>query len=227
MDDAKYTLILCKKCLVAKELDQFPKDSRYENGRRKQCKECHNATRMAWIDANRDKVKALGKEAAAKRRSTKEGRDRHNEASKLYYTRHRESALAAAAKYRDAHNAKFVARIRKWQKANPGAVKSLRERWFAANPGAKKAYNQNRRTRLKSTGKLSKDIIPKLFALQKGKCPCCAQPLGSDHHLDHKMPLALGGSNTDGNMQLLRAQCNLQKSAKHPVDFMQSRGFLL
>ena len=38
---------------------------------------------------------------------------------------------------------------------------------------------------------------------------------------------ALGGLNADSNMQLLRAECNLQKSAKHPVDFMQSRGFLL
>lgn len=227
MDDAKYTLIVCKKCLVAKKLEQFPKDSRYENGRRKQCKECHNATRMAWIDANRDKVRLLGKEAAAKRRATEDGRNRHNEASRAYYAKNKEKVLTAAAKYRVTHNTKFVACIVKWRKANPDAVKLLRERWFAANPGAKKAYNQNRRTRLKSTGKLSKDIIPKLFALQKGKCPCCAKPLGSDYHLDHKMPLALGGLNDDSNMQLLRAECNLQKSAKHPVDFMQSRGFLL
>jgi len=28
-------------------------------------------------------------------------------------------------------------------------------------------------------------------------------------------------------MQLLNAICNLQKHAKHPVDFMQERGFLL
>lgn len=35
------------------------------------------------------------------------------------------------------------------------------------------------------------------------------------------------GTNTDDNIQLLRKLCNLQKSAKHPVDFMQQRGFLL
>lgn len=227
MADAKYSRLVCSKCLTLKELDQFPKDAKRENGRRKQCKECHNATRMAWIDANRDRVKEFGRAAAAKRRATKDGRDRHNEASKLYYERHKEKALAAAAKYRTTNNAKFVACIVKWRKANPGAVKSLRERWFAANPGAKKAYNQNRRAKVKSTGTLSKDIIPKLFALQKGRCPCCAKPLGDDYHIDHKMPLALGGSNTDDNIQLLRAECNLQKNAKHPVDFMQSRGFLL
>ena len=46
-------------------------------------------------------------------------------------------------------------------------------------------------------------------------------------HLDHIMPLALGGSNTDDNIQLLRARCNLQKRAKHPVDFMRERGYLI
>lgn len=45
--------------------------------------------------------------------------------------------------------------------------------------------------------------------------------------MDHIVPLALGGSNTDGNIQLLRATCNQQKHAKHPVVFMQERGFLL
>lgn len=56
---------------------------------------------------------------------------------------------------------------------------------------------------------------------------CCGLPLGDNYHIDHIMPLALGGSNTDDNIQLLRQRCNNQKCAKHPVDFMQSRGFLL
>lgn len=41
------------------------------------------------------------------------------------------------------------------------------------------------------------------------------------------MPLALGGANEDWNIQLLRQRCNNQKKAKHPVDFMQSKGYLL
>ena len=71
------------------------------------------------------------------------------------------------------------------------------------------------------------DIVEKLLKLQKGKCPCCSLPLGDDFHLDHKMPLALGGDHVDDNMQLLKARCNMQKRASNPIDFMQSRGFLL
>ena len=80
---------------------------------------------------------------------------------------------------------------------------------------------------LSNKGVLTNGLTAKLFVLQKGLCPCCAQPLGDNYHLDHIMPLALGGSNTDDNIQLLRQRCNRQKHAKHPIDFMQSRGFLL
>lgn len=107
-----------------------------------------------------------------------------------------------------------MARMKKWRADHPEAVRTIR---------------QNRRARkLAAGGTLSTDIAERLLKLQRGKCACgCDQPLGDDYHLDHRMPLALGGTNTDDNMQLLRKRCNLQKHAKHPVDFMQSRGFLL
>jgi len=41
------------------------------------------------------------------------------------------------------------------------------------------------------------------------------------------VPLALGGQNEDRNIQLLRAECNNKKNAKHPVEYMRSKGFLL
>lgn len=44
---------------------------------------------------------------------------------------------------------------------------------------------------------------------------------------DHIMPMDLGGSNDASNLQLLCQSCNSSKHAKHPVDFMQERGFLL
>lgn len=115
-----------------------------------------------------------------------------------------------------------------WRAANPDKKKATDAAWNAANPEAKRIRVQNRRARKKKAGgKLSSNLSAKLFKLQKGKCPCCNQPLGNDFHLDHIMPLIRGGSNTDDNIQLLRAICNLQKNAAHPVDFMQSRGFLL
>lgn len=111
---------------------------------------------------------------------------------------------------------------------NPEKYRAAAIAWHKANPLSSVRSNLNRRIRKREIGgKISKGIIAKLLKLQKGLCPCCKQPLGKDYHLDHIMPLARGGANADENMQLLKATCNLQKNAKHPVDFMQSRGFLL
>jgi len=45
--------------------------------------------------------------------------------------------------------------------------------------------------------------------------------------VDHIYPIALGGTNEGSNLQLLCRFCNRSKGAKHPVDYMQKRGFLL
>ncbi|MGZ4957334.1 MAG: HNH endonuclease [Methylobacter sp.] len=92
----------------------------------------------------------------------------------------------------------------------------------------KNADYKRRALKAKTGGSLSKGITAKLMYLQKGKCAVCKTSVKKKgHHLDHIMPIALGGSNTDDNIQILCPTCNLQKGAKHPQVFMQSRGFLL
>lgn len=135
------------------------------------------------------------------------------------------------AKFQEAYKAdpeKFKAIAAKWRGENPEKVREIVKKSRLANPESVRIHHANRRARKKAVGgRLSRGLAKKLFTLQKGVCPCCKQPLGSDAQLDHKMPIALGGTNTDDNIQLLRKRCNIQKGAKHPVDFMQSRGFLL
>ena len=163
--------------------------------------------------------------------------------SAAWYANNRTKAAAAHAAYRLANAQKKRADTAAWRLANPERSKAYAEAWriknkeklraqnaerYAANPEAARIHWRNRRARKKEVGgNLSRGLAEKLWNLQKGSCACCKEPLGDNYHLDHIMPLALGGTNTDDNIQLLRAVCNLQKSTKHPVDFMQSRGFLL
>ena len=115
-----------------------------------------------------------------------------------------------------------------YYKANAERIKSSRRQRYAVNPASGHVSWQKRRAlKLNAVGVLSPGLAGRLYKLQGGKCPCCKQPLGDDYHMDHIMPLSLGGTNTDDNIQLLRKKCNQTKRARQPIEFMQSRGFLL
>jgi hypothetical protein len=177
---------------------------------------------QAWRSKNLEKVRACD---AARYRGDPEGQRARVAA---YRAKNPEKVKSYSAKYREANREKVKAASAKWRSNNPDRVRAMAIEWRKKNPDANRVKVQNRRSRkIRNGGKLSKDIAEKLFVLQKGKCPCCQQPLGGDYHIDHIVPLALGGTNTDDNVQLLRSTCNQQKHAKHPVEFMQSRGFLL
>ena len=95
----------------------------------------------------------------------------------------------------------------------------------------KKAYYEANREKLADKKKARRfrktTIINHLLVKQRGKCAVCHCDVIENHHLDHIMPLALGGDNDRNNFQLLCQMCNLTKNAKHPVEFMQQRGRLL
>ena len=184
---------------------------------------------------------ACAKERAAKYYSENSEKLKARQAK--YRAENLEKVRAGYAKYRAENPEKIRARKERWNAANPDYCKekskqyreehpemvaAARARWLLANPDAKKTFKHNRRAReLAVGGRLSRGLSEKLFKLQRGKCACCGNPMGKGRHLDHAMPLALGGANEDWNIQLLCPSCNHKKQAKHPIEFMQSRGFLL
>lgn len=138
--------------------------------------------------------------------------------------RHRDSSRKWAAANRD----KVRENNSNWYKANKDWAAEQNRNWQKVNPEKRKVINQNRRAKVRASGgKLSSNIVQTLMALQKGKCACCGKSLKQGHHLDHIIPIALGGTNTDGNVQLLTPKCNLSKGAKHPVDYMRTKGKLI
>lgn len=120
------------------------------------------------------------------------------------------------------------ARKRAWAESNPEKVALTIKAYYEKNKDDYLARTHKRRQLLRESGELSRGIYRRLMSLQRGLCAVCRADLKqTGKHLDHIMPLALGGTNTDDNAQLLCPTCNLTKSAKHPVDFMQQRGYLL
>lgn len=96
-----------------------------------------------------------------------------------------------------------------------------------ANPDVKKAQHAVRRARkFKSTGSYKAADVKRLLELQKGKCACCYEKL-KNYHVDHIMPLALGGANNVENIQILCPICNMKKSSNDPYVWANRIGRLL
>ena len=112
--------------------------------------------------------------------------------------------------------------------ANPEKQRAFSKKWRHENPEAIRIKSQNRRARQRIVGgKLSKGLTERLFKLQCGKCACCGLSLGYNYHLDHIMPLALGGSDWPSNLQCLCPSCNMSKNAKDPIMWANENGRLL
>lgn len=191
----------------------------------------------AYYSANKDKVSAYKKAWAEKNKVAiglrnaayrAENKEKIKTSDAAYYEKNRAEINARNRAYAAANKSKINERISVWRRLNPEKTKLYCAVYRAENSGKWRVYNQNRRALKKANGGcLSGGIVQKLLVLQKGKCVCCGKSLGNNYHLDHIMPLSLGGANEDSNVQLLRQECNNQKHSKHPIDFMRQRGKLL
>lgn len=227
----------CTRCGVEKPLSEFASMAASKEGRAWNCRACASEKYAAWRAANKEKLKinkaayhALNREKISARHAEWRAANEDSIKSRgaAYRELNRETAKANSVLWRAENTEQSRAAVKAWRAANPEKAKAIVIAFLTANPGIKRIYDNNREARKRTSGgTLSKGLVEMLFKLQQGKCPCCGQSLGGDYHLDHKMPIALGGVNEDWNMQLLRKQCNLNKNKKHPVEFMQSRGFLL
>lgn len=192
----------------------------------KGCLECRRLATKAYREKNGERVSEQDALRGVVYRAKNKEKIKAKNAK--YHIENRDRINAKKAKWRAENAESTKAASKAWREANPERAKSLVLAWHAKNADARRVHAQNRKKRIRAQGtKLSSGIIKKLHELQKGLCACCREPLGEDYHLDHIMPIALGGPHEDSNMQLLRQKCNNEKKAKHPVDFMQSRGLLL
>lgn len=109
------------------------------------------------------------------------------------------------AKHKDRRNAE----CREYQKNNPDLVRQ---------------HRRNRKARVRNAeGTHTAADVTALFESQNGKCVGCETDLAAGYHVDHIVPIARGGSNWPGNLQLLCPFCNLSKKDKLMDEWLAQR----
>jgi 5-methylcytosine-specific restriction endonuclease McrA len=109
-------------------------------------------------------------------------------------------------------------------------TKNARQRVYRkAHPELILMLNRTRRlTEAAAGGQIDRRTVERLLALQQNRCAVCGIELTNvAFHVDHRTPLSRGGTNEFSNLQILCKSCNLRKSGRDPIEFMNSEGYLI
>lgn len=99
------------------------------------------------------------------------------------------------------------------------------KKWRAANKAKVRIWNaQTKAKRRRATGKYTEKDVAYLMRQQAGVCVLCGCSLDSGYHVDHRVPLARGGHNGVGNLQLLCPPCNMKKRTFFMVEIRYREG---
>lgn len=144
-------------------------------------------------------------------------RKKNVERALRWYEKNKEFVSGKGRTYYAENRERVRPRIYAYQKAHPQKTKLL----------ARICANRRRARMLNAGGDYTRQDIERLLGLQKCKCANCRTSLKRGYHIDHKVPVAKGGSNHPSNIELLCKPCNLAKAAKLPHEFAQEQGRLL
>lgn len=69
--------------------------------------------------------------------------------------------------------------------------------------------------------------VKKMYELQEGKCAYCMVSLNLTYHVEHIIPLCVGGTNRESNLCLSCPECNLMAGTKVFNDFNSKQRWIL
>jgi hypothetical protein len=224
----------CKACIL--EENAAYKSAHREEGR------AYNKT---YYEQNREKVLAYSsqwakdnkeKVAEQSRRWRENNPERAKEVRDRYNAANKDKNAARCKRYREENHEAFLAMLSKWYAANRKHVAAYNRakyeenrddrvertrKWRAANPDAVASMCRLRRARrFAAGGSHTTADIEFLLIEQDHRCanPYCRADLTAvKKEIDHRQPLARGGSDAIDNLQWLCAPCNRRKHAK-PMD---------
>jgi 5-methylcytosine-specific restriction endonuclease McrA len=166
-----------------------------------------------------ERAKAIGRNAMRAWRG--ENRDRHLANDRAWREANRETINAQRRERYDSDPDKFRAKVKRWRKRYPEKARDRFRVWCKANPDKTRVRHRNRRARKRNAeGRHAAEDIARIRVAQNDLCVFCEIELHGKGHVDHKIPLARGGSNWPSNLQILCGSCNLSKGAKLPDEMV-------
>jgi len=117
-------------------------------------------------------------------------------------------------------------RYLRYYQEHPDRVKEANRVWAGRNPEKvsriSRAVCHRRRARKRNAEGCHTDAdILAILEFQQGYCRYCDCEVYSDYHVDHVMPLSLGGGDGPENLVISCPSCNHVKNAMHPDEWIE------
>lgn len=209
----------CKRCSVEEPDDQFRPEHRT-------CRACYAAQHRQWRQENIDRVHE--QEA----RYEQEHKAQRHERNIAYYTKHADVMRERARVYGREHRAERSAYARQWYHKNTERWNERNRAWLAANPDKAERKRKRDRERLAQWDKEHPDRERDKCAWRRaktcmaatiervkradiwrrdgGRCHICGKPCDPNNwHLDHLIPLSIGGTHEPKNVAVSHPRCNM------------------
>lgn len=175
----------CTRCFDLKSIDDFYISSGSRDGHKAYCKSCGLTDSKKYLEENFQKVSEYQRKQYEKMRLTR------------------------------------LEQVKVWSEENSEKTRGYKKKYSKEHPEVGLAARHRRRARLKGA-ETEKYQYLEIFERDNWICQICKCPidatLKSPHplsaNLDHKKPLAKGGSDTPSNVQASHRKCNQKKSAK-------------
>lgn len=181
--------------------------SRYD-GLQSACRTCHGIRKKRWADANRERLKTYH---AAHYQANKE----------RYYKQSRLVIQANRERYRHywrEFNKRHAERRRRYDKEYKHQNYDKVMAWRHAYIDKRRDYFRAvwRANTARRRGAIGVDLVDynAIYHRDRGICHICHNPVPCERlHFDHVIPLARGGTHTEGNIKVAHGRCNLRKGA--------------
>lgn len=154
----------------------------------------------------------------------REWRKRHPGKQREYSKKWRKQNPRYRQKYRQENLECVLEKDKEYRLNNPAKIIESRRRFQKTDKCRmyQRVYQSNRRVKVRSLGKFTKEDIKDLYASQGGRCYYCSVEIEEGYHIEHMTPLSRGGRNDVSNVCLACAPCNLKKQTKTVEEFQNA-----
>lgn len=155
-----------------------------------------------------------------KRQHYVDNREAYLERNHRRYAVNRDQILAHQKEYAGAHRAERRVTARRYRETHREHIRAQQTRWRINNRATDQATKRRYKARQRgAVGSHTGADIAEIYRSQRGLCWWCGKPVGEDYHVDHRIPLARGGTNYPNNLCISCPRCNQSKKDRLPHEW--------